>query len=238
MKTAIPLKAFTLFYYAYMLDPKFREIHKRENMCAALFVYFVQWWGGGQTIRFMKSQIIDCCSQSLQLHNACVGGTNKSEKEINGKRTKSKQWIDFGIEWDLLSELSTHKEKSSGCQFPIADERDNADGDSDQSWKIRRWYRLEVKIALIWNNITFKKELTVPCKELHNLLWVISTERVFCPEIITITVPSGSVIAPRWHCRLLNCHGAPCFGRAHTWTDCPQDWLAVYLLHLFDIFTT
>lgn len=221
-----------------MLDPKFREIHKCENMCVALFVYFVQWWGGGQTIIWDFINRIDCCSQSLQLHNACVGGTNNSEKEINGKRTKSKEWIDFGNEWDLLSELSAHKEKSSGCQFPRADERDNADGDSDQSWKIRRWYRLEVKIALIWNNITYKKELTVPCKELHNLLWVISTERVFCPEIITITVPSGSVIAPRWQCRLLNCHGAPCFGRAHTWTGCPQDWLAVYLLHLFDIFTT
>lgn len=144
----------------------------------------------------------------------------------------------LGYERDLLSELSTHKEKSSSSQFLSADGRDNADGDSDQSWKIRGWYWLEVKIALIWNNITFKEEPTVPGKELHNLLWVISTERMFCPEIITITVTSGSVIAPRWHRRLLNCHGAPCFGRVHTRAGCPQDWLTVCLLHLFDIFTT
>lgn len=168
--------------------------------------------------------------------NVCVGGTNKPETEINGRRTKyEKKWID---EWDLLSELSARKEKSSGCQSPRADGRHSADGDSDQSWEIRRWYWLGAKIALIWNNITFKKELSVPSKELQNVLQVISTERVFCPEIITITVPSGSMIAPRWHCRLLNCHGAPCFGRAHAWTGCPQDWLTVYLLHLFDIFTT
>lgn len=67
---------------------------------------------------------------------------------------------------------------------------------------------------------------------------IYSTEKLFCPQIITTTVPSGAEIAPRWHWGLLNCHSAPRSGTADTWTGCPQDWLTVYLLHLFDIFTT
>ena len=209
------------------------------KLCIVLFVYFVQSWGGGQTIIWDFINRIDCCLQSRQLYNVCVGGTNKSETEINGKKNKIRTVERL---WERVrplvrAERSQRKVKRLSVS-KSGQERDNADGDGDQSRKIRRWYRLEVKIALIWNNITFKKEPTVPSKGLHNLLRVISTEKVFCPEIITITAPTGSVIAPRWHCRLLNCHGAPCFGRAHTWTGCPQDWLTVYLLHLFDIFTT
>lgn len=128
----------------------------------------------------------------------------KKKKE----RIKSELWIDSG---GKRRRLFTER-----SQAAVSFSEQMWDGDNDHSWKIRRWYRLEVKIALIWNNITFKKERTVHTKELGNPLWLIIKDKMFCPEIITITAPGGSVIAPRWQYRLLNCHCAPRFGRANT----------------------
>lgn len=193
------------------------------TLCAVLFTLFSDEGVDRHFLEISSSEY--CCSQWRQLYNVSAGGTNKSETEMNEKRTEWEQQ-------EGLSEIS--------CQSQALTEKVKrlwADGDSDQRWEIRPWYCLKVKRDVMWNNFAFK-EAECHSKERHNPLWDISTEQMFAPEIITITVTSGSVITPRWRRSLLNCHGAPCLDCTHTLCGCPQAWLTVCLLHFFDIFTT
>lgn len=137
---------------------------KMWKLSVVLFVYFVGE-GVDRLLFAIFMHWIDSCLQSRQLYNVCVGGTNKSETEINAKITKSWRWIDFGNKWDLLSELSAHKEKVKRLSVS---ERRRETTQMMTVIRVGRWYRLGVKISL-WSSITFKNELTVPGKEVHNL---------------------------------------------------------------------
>lgn len=188
------------------------------TLCAVLFTLFSDEGVDRHFLRFHQANIV-VRSQGRFIMRLQVEQISQRRKWMRTEWNQSsgKVWARSPVR----AERRQRKSSSSGFL--------RADGDSDQRREIRRWYRLKVKIDLIWNNSRFKDEADcLQSRRTQSILRYEPRADVWSRDHYS-KQRDGSQVTLQSCCTL--------FG-LHTHTGCPQDWLTVCLLHFSDIFTT